>query len=75
MAQQTEATDGGVRKWTDAQIITVPDDCEKPAYRAAIEKAAAENGHTKQNDIREYTFERCREFANSTMFAVWDTRK
>ena len=74
MSDDTDDTKDGVRKETDAQIITVPNGVDKPAYRVAMEKAAEENGHREQA-VRNYTFEKCREFANSTMFAVWDTRQ
>jgi len=62
------------RKETDAQIITVPDSVDVQ-WTAAMNKAAEENGHTQSDANQHYTYEKVREFANSTMFAVWDTRE
>jgi hypothetical protein len=64
-----------VRKEADSHLITVKDSVDKPTWRAAMERAAEAEGFDsyRDHDAPGFTFEKVREFADSTMFVVWRT--
>jgi len=67
--------DADVRKEADSHLITVKDSVEESAWSAAMNRAAEAEGYDDRHDIDapSFTFEKVREFADSTMFVVWRT--
>jgi len=74
MAQQTDAT-AEVGKVGDAHLITVENSCDKAGWRAALNRAAEAEGFESRNQPKApgFTYERVREFADSTLYVVWAT--
>jgi len=70
-----DAINSEVRKEADSHLITVKDSVEQSAWSAAMDRAAEAEGYDDRNDIDapDFTFEKVREFADSTMFVVWRT--
>jgi len=75
MAQNTAADESNVRKEADAELYTVDDDADVWVGRAAMNEAARQNGDAPERASQNYNYEVVREFANSTLVAVWDTRQ
>jgi len=71
-AQQSTAE---VRTEGTAQMITVSHDVDGGLWSTAMKKAAEENDDPPRVRNQHYTFEKVREFADSTLFAVWDSRQ
>jgi len=74
MAQQTDAT-AEVRKEAEAHLITVKNSCDKAGWQAALDRAAEAEGFESSDQPKApgFTYERVREFADSTLYVAWRT--